>query len=123
VCSRRTHPQRYEHSGQDVQEAEDQRGKEDLLQAKRECGSSLRTNQTGQRFPSISPSGTGEGQSRMAIDLPGAQSPENVEKREKFAYRGVDLHENSSNQVFFIQRPPLAFPKRQTDLTDLSAWH
>ena len=37
----------------------------------------------------------------MAIDLPGAQSPENVEKREKFARLGVDLHENSSNQAFF----------------------
>jgi len=37
----------------------------------------------------------------MAIDLPGAQSPENVEKREKLACLGVDLHENSSNQAFF----------------------
>src|SRR5208283_1968591 len=111
VCSTRTHPQRYEHSGQDVQEAENQRGKEDLLQAKRECGSGLWSNQTGQRFPSISSSGTGEGQSRMAIDLPGAQSPENVEKRKKFACPGVDLHENSSNQALFHPEATTCLPQ------------
>jgi hypothetical protein len=47
----------------------------------------------------------------MALDLPGAQFAQNVEKREMFACFGVELHENRANQALFHPEAAQCFPK------------